>query len=163
MGAGLLPRWFSYMALRPGVVPLAGLCGQREPLAGLCDHFWLGVVSGCVPWQGGVTGWPQGLDSLSWLVGGVRLCSLIRWFCWVYSVLGKALERVSACALWSIRAVGWFWGSDRLLAVLRGYWKGLKYVWWEQEEFRSCEYILHAVGLRSVRRTVAARLQNDPP
>lgn len=53
---GLLPRWFSYMGLRTGVVPLAGLCGQRKPLAGLCHHFRLSMVSGCVPWQGGVTG-----------------------------------------------------------------------------------------------------------
>lgn len=74
-----------------GCVPLGGisdqaeilfvLSGQMEPLAGLCNHLWLGKIPRCVPWQSGVTGWsPQlgramGKTPQSFLFGwGIRLC-----------------------------------------------------------------------------------------
>lgn len=36
---------------------LAVLWGLMGPLAGLCNHFLLSDISGCVLWYGGATGW----------------------------------------------------------------------------------------------------------
>lgn len=40
-----------------GVELLPALCGQVEPLTGLCNKLWLGEFAGCVPWQCGAPGW----------------------------------------------------------------------------------------------------------
>lgn len=36
---------------------LAMLCGQMEALTMFCNHFWSVKITGCVPLQGGATGW----------------------------------------------------------------------------------------------------------
>lgn len=49
IGWVLLPSWLSGL--------LALLCSQVGPLAGLCNHLWLGGASVCATRQDGATGW----------------------------------------------------------------------------------------------------------
>lgn len=80
---------------------------QLVPLAGVCNHFWSGRVTGLVPWYVGATGWILSLDRAApecpWLAEtSVVLFFAIRWG-------SKLCPKVGGTTGWP---------SDRPLAVL---------------------------------------------
>ena len=78
---GGLPDWVRLLAV---------LHSQVGPLVRLCNHLWLVKVAGCVPCQGGTTGWTLRFDrDMRWalksllLRWGLRMYSLTGWCCWL--------------------------------------------------------------------------------
>ena len=92
---------------------MGGLSNWARLSAGLCNHFWLGVVSGCAPQLGDAAGWipcsGRAAHRASWMdkasdcampLGrdvdyAVKLCVIVGWVLdqvghWLYSFVGRS-------------------------------------------------------------------------